>query len=197
MQIITSGNKNSPFYNPVFQEKYLSKYINLRYEIFTSLNRPHYTPEPESYDLYDDTSFIYFVDKEVLGGRRIVLHKPNSNTKLKTEQSILKPISKVYPYLNTENLTYAELGGLCFHPSIQGQNLSQKLYELTFVMLQQLDCDFFIAETVPENTDRMIKNAQLNGVKQIVQKPEDTSEDGFHDYRIFMSFKEKSELDLQ
>ena len=198
MLIITSGNKNSPFYNQFLQDKYLKKYVKARYDVFTNSGRTHYNGEIESYDSHDDTSFVYFVEnEEVVGGRRIILHTPNSGMKLKTEDSVALSIAEVYPNLNTESLTYAELGGLFFHPIIQKQNLSAKMYELTFIMLQQLNCDFFVAEAVPENMDRVIRHAKLNNVKQIVPQPEHKSIDGFGDYRIFMSFKDKTELNLE
>jgi hypothetical protein len=70
----------------------LDRYFDLRAKLYAAGGMDYYTEPVTPYDTYPSTVFIVpTIDGEVMGGRRIVIHEPDSKTKLSTESTIPKP----------------------------------------------------------------------------------------------------------
>lgn len=132
-----------------------------------------------------------------MGGRRIVIHEPNSKTKLSTESTIPKPtIAEMLSHLPVEQMRYAELGGFCLDTKHRGGGYSKELYRITFEVTNALEIDFLVTESVPSNLARTISAACDNGAQQIIPRPEIRTNDGDEDFRLFLSWKTEEDLPL-
>lgn len=192
---IISNDPRSKQYSQMGQHL-LKDYYKLRNKVFTEYGMTYYSDEPEYHDLHDDTMFILILGEnyKVLGGRRVAIHTPLSTLEMKTESTISMPIRYQLKHLYIHDMLYAEIGGLCFDPSIQGKGLSDGMYKETFDLIKLLGCKFVVTEIIPNNLSRIIKNAQLNGALQIVPRTEDLSIDGFQDFRLYITFDPSVEL---
>jgi GNAT superfamily N-acetyltransferase len=197
--VVLSQNPASQYYNAAENEKYLPDYVAVRQKAYTAGGMAdYYDCEMGKFDLLTDTLFIVAVDKEdrVIGGRRIVVHEPGSETTLPTENLIDTPIAKMLTHLDTDSMRYAEIGGLCIDPALQGRGYGKALYRRTFELTREIGCDFLVAEVVPDNLKRLIKAATENGAEQIVPRTETRGRGIDRDFRIFLCFKSESELPI-
>lgn len=195
--LTVSNNETSKFPHAHLFCVQCSAYFKLRHDVFNQYSMAYYEDGPDKFDTAEDTVFVLlFKNTKVVGGRRIVVHTPGSQKTLKTEESIDLSISDHLPHLDTKQMMYAELGGLCFDKEVRGKGIANKMYKYTFDAIKELGCDFVVAEVVPNNLMRIIEGAKANGCKQVVAKRDQLSNDGLEDFRLFMSFKDKNELDL-
>lgn len=185
---IISNNNSSPYYN---NHILLSDYYTLRKSVFAKYGMNYYDNIADLHDLHQDTHFILILDdNKLVGGRRIVIHAPHSNIIMKTEYTIKSSIASQLDHLNVHSMMFAEIGGLCFDESIQGQGLSEKMYNHTFDLIKMLGCNFVVSEVVPHNLTRIIDAAKRNGATAIVPRLDDLSIDGFNDFRLYISFND-------
>lgn len=191
---IVSNDISSPHFNQLGQH-YLKDYYKLRNKVFSNYGMNYYDDEAEYHDLHEDTMFILILDdKKVVGGRRIAIHKPFSSLEMKTEATIEMPIRYQLRHLYIHEMLYAEIGGLCFDPTIQGKGLSEKMYKETFDLIKLLGCKFVVTEIVPNNLKRIMQAAHINGAVQVVPRTEHLSIDGFADFRLYITFD--NDIDL-
>jgi predicted GNAT family N-acyltransferase len=158
----------------------------------------YYTPELDAFDNHPDTLFMVILDNHdhVVGGRRILLHEPGMQTKLKTEEFIDCSIQEMLPHLNIQPMRYAELGGLALDKSIRGSTISAEFYRKTFDLTQEIGCDFMVAELTPANITRFEAAAKASNAAQIVFRTDQLSKVEDKDFRIFVSFKDEKTLPL-
>ena len=174
-------------------------YCQLRVQLYEAEGMDYYTPSPITiYDKLPTTIFIIPVlNGEVIGGRRIVIHEPGSNTKFSTEATIPNPtIPQMLSHLNVKAMRYAELGGICIRPDCRGKGYAEEMYRITFEIVNALDIAFMVTEAVPTMLARIIREAKKNGAKQIIPRPDFRTIDGDEDFRTFISFRSEAKLPL-
>lgn len=176
----------------------LAAYFQLRAQVFRSYGMEYYKDGADAYDKHPDTRFILLENREgeLLGGRRILVHEPFSGTRLKTDETILTPLTEMLSHLDTEKLRYAELTSLALSEKARGLGLGAEMYDVTFAFCHKIKADFVVVEAVPTNIRAFVAAATRAGARQITPHPEVRSIDGDEDFRIFASFHAESELPL-
>jgi hypothetical protein len=179
----------------------LDRYFDMRARVYTAEGMDYYDPQKPvtPYDEYPTTVFIVpTLDGEVMGGRRIVIHEPNSKTKLSTESTIPEPtIAEMLSHLPVEKMRYAELGGFCLDTEYRGRGYSKGLYKATFDVTKALKIDFLVTESVPKNIARIIAAACENGAQQVIPRPDILTIDGDEDFRLIFSMETEKKLPLR
>lgn len=182
---------------PYSDDARLKAYFVLRADIFSRYGMDYYTPEPDKYDQHPDTRFILVSrGAEILGGRRILVHKPGTDTKLKTDDTIPVSMQMMLPHLDLKPLHYAELTSLALSDSLRGTGIATEFYDVSFDYCKREGMDFFVVEAVPTNIRAFVAAAARSNCPQIVPHTEARSTDGDEDFRIFASCKSESELPL-
>lgn len=179
----------------------LREYFQLRYEVYQSYNLTYYyKPESTRWDRKDYNMFLLLVDKnsgKVVGGRRFMIHEPNTKAMLYLEQNTHHNMDEMLTHLDTDKLRYVESGALCFGPTIRGIGADKPMYNLSFNLMRDMNVDVMISSPVPTNRDKIERNAEENGIKQVVWRQDIVSiDDGDRDPTMFMSFKTEDELNL-
>ncbi len=137
--------------NPVLQN-----YYKLRKEVFDEMDLAYYQDHQATrFDALADNQFIIITDDKdnVVAGRRFIIHEPGSQAKLQTEKNCEMSIAAMFPTLtNTQNMRYAEIGGVVVKKDVQGTAISKTLYKETFTKMKEFD--FILAEVIPTNLQR-------------------------------------------
>jgi hypothetical protein len=180
----------------------LAQYFQLRYDVYNSFNMPYYAkPTSTRWDRHPDTRFLLLVNKktsETIGGRRFIIHQPNSKTGIYSEENTGFTIEEMLPHLPANSMRYAELGSLCFSPAIRGIGAAEKMYKKTFEYMRKKEVDFIVSNPITANYERLKNAALANGVQQFICRNDLLSvEDGDDEPTVFFSFKTASELNLQ
>lgn len=190
----------------------LKDYFGLRASVYAQYGMDYYKPEPDGYDTHPDTRFILVSREtsekrgaeshaagshtEILGGRRILIHRPGTDTKLKTDETILIPIAQMLSHLDLSGLHYAELTSLTLSDSLRGSGIAAEFYDVSFDYCKNARMDFIVVEAVPTNIRAFVAAATRAGCPQIIPRPEARSIDGDEDFRIFASPKSEAQLPL-
>lgn len=178
--------------------KQVAEYITLRRDVFRAYGMPYYRKAADKFDLKYTTRFILVLNKsgEVVAGRRILVHEPHSQTRLKTDDTIIVSLQKMLPHLPLDELHYAELTSLVVGPKAKGRGLSEELYDVTFQYCRRMKMNFLVVEAVPTNIRAFLAAAKRHDCKQIVPRTEARSIDGDEDFRIFVSFHTEEQLPM-
>ena len=179
----------------------LKQYFKLRYEVYHSYNLSYYyKPEATRWDRKDYNFFMLLLDKntnKVMGGRRFMVHEPNTEDLLYLEINTHHTMQEALPHLDTEQMRYVESGALCFDAPIRGIGAHIPMYKKSFDMMREMEVDFMISSPVPTNRQKIEESARENGIQQIVWRQDVISiEDGDNDPTMFMSFKTEDQLNL-
>lgn len=146
-------------------EKLIQAYFDIRGEVFLNdHNDDIYIPGADKWDKHPDTIFIVAIDKDgdterVVGGRRIIVHRPDSALRLSLEERRGAYLSGIVPHLDLTNISYGEVGGLAFDRSIRGDGLGAStlfgIYRKTLEIAAQADVPLlFIAAVGDRNLAR-------------------------------------------
>ena len=179
----------------------LNSFFALRFKVYSEYKLSYYfSSNPTNWDKSPGANFLLLRDSisgEVLGGRRFIIHPPDSDVETYCERNTGKSMAQMLPSLDTNKLYYAEFGSLAFDKQIRGSGLSKLMYQKSFELMQDRNIDFIISNPLKANAARLENAARENGAKQIIWRPDLPSiEDGDHDPTLFVSFKPPTELDL-
>lgn len=183
------------------ENEHLSQYFQLRFDVYNSFNMPYYAkPTSTRWDRHPDTRFLLLIDKnsdEVVGGRRFIIHEPDSSTGIYSEENTGFTISEMLPHLKTKTMRFAELGALCFGPKIRGIGAAEKMYAETFKYMREIEADFIVSNPITANYERLKNAGTANGIQQFVCRNDLLSvEDGDDEPTVFMAFKTPDQLNL-
>ncbi len=179
----------------------LEQYFQLRFDVYNSFNMPYYAkPTSTRWDRHPDTRFLILVNKntgKTVGGRRFIIHNPNSRSEIYSEENTGFTIDEMLPHLNVQTMRYAELGALCFGPEIRGTGASAQMYKKTFEYMREIETDFIVSNPITANYERLRMAGEANGMKQFVCRNDLLSvEDGDDEPTVFMASKTSEELNL-
>ena len=179
----------------------LKQYFQLRYDVYNSYNMYYYAkPTSTRWDRHPDSRFLILVNKKtgkVVGGRRFIIHQPDSETGIYSEENTGFQIEEMLPHIPANDMRFAELGSLCFAPELRGTGASEEMYRRTFEYMREVEVDFIVSNPVTSNYERLRTAALANGIKQFVRRDDLLSfEDGDDEPTVFMSFKTEAELPL-
>lgn len=157
----------------------LKEFFALRKEVYDREGMCYYPDgAPDDYDKStDDNIFIVAIDKytgKVIGGRRMLMHEPGTDTILHVEKNCVldpdkhKSVKQMLPHINDiKNKRYAELGSLFVDPKYRGNGTVNELYKLTALLMREQGIDFVISEVTPDNI-RRFQNLMSRYCKQVV-----------------------------
>lgn len=144
-------------------EKNLRQYYRLRKIIY---NMELGIDLNEGSDEYDPISEVMVVKnkEQCVGGARITIHYPNSNTKLPMESDDFR-LKDILSDLNLDNYAYAEFSRLILMPKYRDNKISQRIYKSLNRKARQLGVRYIFVITDKIHARRYILSYRKLGFK--------------------------------